>query len=146
VPEAGFGRRGDDPRRFPNHLFKVTASGGDGRVEVTVDLGYGTSLGDLGKPEAAAEKLVAFLPGPAGAKVKSVEKVAGIVKGSSFLLLRTEDGRALKAAVIQRRLFAMGTSGPSAEAVLDTFQAWPTNIFCQGQSNSGGPITPGTCY
>eukprot|EP00316_Scyphosphaera_apsteinii_P016569 CAMPEP_0119342298 /NCGR_PEP_ID=MMETSP1333-20130426/104422_1 /TAXON_ID=418940 /ORGANISM="Scyphosphaera apsteinii, Strain RCC1455" /LENGTH=203 /DNA_ID=CAMNT_0007354485 /DNA_START=93 /DNA_END=704 /DNA_ORIENTATION=- len=146
ITEAGFMRQGEDPRRFfPVHLFKVTASDSSSHVEVTVDLGYGTSLRDLGTPEVAVQRLLPFLPGPP-AQVKSVERVQGAVKGSSFLLVRTEDGRALKVAVIQKRLFAMSSSGPSAEAVLETFQAWPINIFCQSQSNSGGRITPGTCY
>ena len=147
VPEAGFAKDGTNPRRFhPEHLFKVTATKDKSSVEVTVDLGYGASLETLGAPAAAAQRLLPYLPGPPAKSVASVERVAGKVKGSSYLLLRTDDGRALKAAVIQKRLFAMAGSGPDAEAVLDTFQVFPTNIFCQGASNKGGPITTGTCY
>jgi hypothetical protein len=146
VPEAGFMRSGENPRRYPDHLFKVTGRSGSGdSIEVTVDLGYGTGLADLGAPEAAAQRLLALLPSPP-AQLKSVEKVPGTVKGSSFLFVRAADGRSIKAAVIQKRLFAMAASGPGAEEVLDTFQAWPINIFCQGASNSGGPIPTGTCY
>ena len=139
VAEAGFGKDGDDPRRFfPEHIFKVTGKDGKSSVEVTVDLGYGTGLGDLGKPEAAAQRLLSLLPGPP-AKVSSVEKVSGVVRGSAYLLVRTDDGRVLKAAVLQKKVFAMAGSGPGADAVVETFQAWPTNIFCQTASNKGAP-------
>lgn len=147
VPEAGFGKTGEDPRRFfPEHLFKVTASDGKSgsSVDVTVDLGYGASLGDLGGPEKAASKLVAkFMP---GATVASAEKVKGVVKGSTYLVVKTTDGRSLRAAVTQKRAYVMTGKGPAADGVLDTLQAWPTNIFCQGASNAGGPIVTGTCY
>jgi len=147
VAEAGFGKTGEDPRRFfPEHLFKVSASDSKSgsSVDVTVDLGYGASLGDLGGPEKAASKLVAkFLP---GATVASAEKVKGAVKGSSYLVVTTTDGRALRAAITQKRAYVMTGKGPAADGVLGTLQAWPTNIFCQGASNSGGPIVTGTCY
>jgi len=147
IAEAGFNRAtGDDPRRFfPDHLFRVNARNVKSSVVVTVDLGYGMDLSSLGKPAAAAERLLPFLPGPRPAAVSSVEKVSGVVKGSSYLVVRAEDGRLLKAAVTQKKLYVMaGDQG--AEGVLDSFQVWPTNIFCQGASNKGGPIVPGTCY
>ena len=131
-------------RFFPDHLFKVSARDGKSSISVTVDLGFGTDLSSLGKPAAAAQRLVAFVPGPP-AVVSSLEKVSGFVKGSSYLLLSTEDGRLLKAAVVQKKLFVM-TGDEAARDVLGSFQVWPTNIFCQGASNKGGPILPGTCY
>jgi len=164
VPEAGFGKAGESPRRFhPEHIFVVKASDKKSAVEVKVDLGYGNSIADLGSPAAAAAKLLPGVP------IKSAEKVGGAVRGSSYLLARTEDGRALKAAVVSKRLYTMMGSGPGAEGVLETFQArrvadrtahhpfhpyaaprpyqaWPTNIFCQTASNSGTVPATGTCY
>ncbi|KAL1496744.1 hypothetical protein AB1Y20_014335 [Prymnesium parvum] len=135
------------PRRlFPSHLFQLAAGGGEGRrMQLTVDLGYGNALSSLGREEAAAETLLRYLPGEA-ARVRSVERVRGAVRGAEYLKLTTEDGRAVKAAVVQKKLFAMAAEGPGAEAVLESFQVWPVNIFCQSASNSGGPIPPGTCY
>ena len=118
MPEAGFGKEGESARRFhPEHVFVVKASDKKSSVEVKVDLGYGNSIAELGSPAAAAAKL---LPGVA---LKSSEKVGGAVRGSSYLLARTEDGRALKAAVVSKRLYTMIGSGPGADGVIETFQA-----------------------
>ena len=66
--------------------------------------------------------------------------------GSTYLLARLADGRTLKAACVAKRLYQVVGAGPAAEGVIETFQAWPTNVFCQGQSNSGVVPGPGTCY
>ena len=49
--------------------------------------------------------------------------------------------RLMRANVVSSRLYKLdavdGGDAPELRSIIDSFTAWPTNLICQGQSNSG---------
>jgi len=155
-----------NPRaEFPAHIFhahaKRTAAPGGGApsMDIVVDRlkKKGGSLAEYGKLEAVAERLRMLLPQPA--TLSNAAVVQGAVKGSSYYRfdyrLDGGGGVLLKLSVQQGRSYLLTVNLPSsstqdvqaeAEAILQSFKAFPVNIICSSQSNSGTEPVPGSCY
>ena len=58
--------------------------------------------------------------------------------------------RLMRANVVSSRLYKLdavdGGDAPELRSIIDSFTAWPTNLICQGQSNSGSVPVAGSCY
>ena len=157
---------GDPRRNFPEHVFSVSAKKGKSAFDVTVDLKgakgkYGANLDTLGKtPEAQASAILAqSVP---GASLVSVERKVGSGYGDGYgeqrrakyleIAYKTAAGqpRLMRANVVSSRLYKLdavdGGDAPELRSIIDSFTAWPTNLICQGQSNSGSVPVAGSCY
>lgn len=148
----------------PAHLFRVEAArdgAPDGpRLEVLVDKlkKGGTSLADLGKLPAVAERYLAKQPQPA--ELVDAALVPGAIRGSSYYQMsyRVAGGKStstVKLGLQQGRLYALEVVMPDAaaadvrseaDAIVSSFKVFPVNMICIGQSNKGTVPVPGSCY
>lgn len=167
---------GPQERSIPSHLIAVSAQQveGSATARAIVDGGsrgraYGTSLAALGPLDKIATRLVQdelLNDDTAGdALVLSAEQVAGSIKGSSYYVIRYLVGAKpaiAKLAVIQNRLYCIKVKAnkkasasffdePSTlqvdmESIVASYNAFPVNFICLGQSNKGNIPTAGSCY
>ena len=154
----------DVPARqeYPKHLFHVraTRTGVPGAsLEVVVDRlkENGATLTAYGKLDAVAEKLRALQPQPA--TTISAALVKGAIKGSNYYQFAygVAGGATTRAklSVQQSRSYMLTVTLPDqatsevqveADAIIQSFKAFPINIICLSQSNSGTEPVAGSCY
>uniref|UniRef100_A0A7S0LKR7 PsbP C-terminal domain-containing protein n=1 Tax=Coccolithus braarudii TaxID=221442 RepID=A0A7S0LKR7_9EUKA len=145
-------------------LFAASASSPQGAAsaQVLVDLGkYGNNLDEFGPPQRALTKALGVrsqAPLASDLEILSSAKVSGRVRGSSYYLAHYRRGAArsglVKIGVAQNRLFRMIVEAPTdstqlqtqVEELIDSFQVFPINFICKGQSNAGSVPTAGSCY
>jgi len=141
----------------PTKLFHVEGSrGGGASLDLSVVPSGAKNNADLGTPQQYGEKMLASLP--ASSSLESAAAVPGAIRGSQYYALtyKTPGGTtSLKLTAKQGRTYTLGVTlpaQPSAEvkaeatALLDSFKAFPVNIFCVTQSNGGTPPVSGSCY
>ena len=150
----------EEPRGSAGHLISASASrdAGGAELEAVCDLGkFGKSLGEYGTVEKAAERLLAEQPGGGKTELLSATKVPGAIKGSFYYLYTyTAGGKACvtKQSVQQGRRYqltlrndpAKGAAQQEVDAIVASFNAFPVNFICLGQSNKGDAPVDGSCY
>ena len=140
----------------PKKLFHVQgARSGSATLDLTVELNGARQNADLGSPQKYAESLLTSLP---GATLESATTIPGSTRGSQYYYLQytTSTGTtSIKATAKQGRTYALSVSLPAqpvaevqaeAQSLLDSFKAFPVNIFCVTQSNGGSAPVSGSCY
>ena len=150
----------EEPRGSAGHLISASASrdAGGAELEVVCDLGkFGKSLAEYGTVEKAAERLLAEQPGGGKTELLSATKVPCAIKGSFYYLYTyTAGGKACvtKQSVQQGRRYqltlrndpAKGAAQQEVDAIVASFNAFPVNFICLGQSNKGDAPVDGSCY
>ena len=151
---------GNARAEHPKRIFHVMVSGPSGSgAELTVDpLKGARGLADLGAVKEYGEKSL-LSQQPPQSELLGAEVVPGSVKGSKYYAIQYK----LPAGVIksyritakQGRVYSFAVSTPSspsatleadAQALLTSFKAFPVNIICITQSDSGTAPVPGSCY
>lgn len=146
----------------PARLFHVTGaysgSGGESAsFELVVEPSGAKSNTELGQVRAVGEKLLASQA--AQSELKSADIVPGSVKGSKYYSFvyatPTGSSTSVRLSAKQGRTYYLAVSLPAkpsagleaeAKLLLDSFKAFPVNIICITQSNSGTSPVPGSCY
>jgi hypothetical protein len=149
----------EEPRGNAGHLISASATrdAGGAELEVVCDIGkFGSNLAEYGKVEKAAERLLAEQPG-GPTELRSATKIAGAVKGSFYYLYHyTAGGKACvtKQSVQQGRRYQLtlrsdptnGAAQQEVDAIVASFNSFPVNFICLGQSNKGNAPADGSCH
>jgi len=149
-----------DPRppraEQPTTLFRVLGSRADAAFVATVEPSAVKRLGELGSLDAVAKRYVASQPQPA-----TLLQAAKVPRPSMFAIdmyeLRLRTGsteQVVRLGLQQSRMYKLAVTLPAApspelkaeaEALVQSYQAFPLNIGCLRESNAG-TLLPGVCY